>query len=258
MLRLRKNREETTLFAGGKHPSFRDFINYGTETSMSRALSQWIDRGHTEFTSRFGTAYQGVSWRFWSRGNDWDTIAWGVLKASSDSIGRCYPLLILAQDRISNRNDIWDRLPTGLDEGWKRMEQLTAMRFTTAQMFQDELARLSRSVLKWKESLWKEPDDKSGRITPELEEYMNTAWTALKSEELTVLTLPLKEIPPGPEELFDPVAAWHLYFRSRWPEPPLASFAGGMATEPRLVFFKRPLAHKDFTTLWSISTDNKD
>lgn len=80
--------------ACGKHPAARDFFRVGQEFPMLKIFSRWVDDGYTVL-ARKNNNFLPNSWRFWAKGAVRDFLMCGLIKDSSDRIGRNYPLLII-------------------------------------------------------------------------------------------------------------------------------------------------------------------
>lgn len=86
----------------GKHPMFGDFISIDVQADVQAGLQGWLDGLLPELRNGLGAEWD-TAWdaaptvRFWvGRGLVGQTLA-GVVQASRDSVGRRYPLVLLAQ-----------------------------------------------------------------------------------------------------------------------------------------------------------------
>ncbi len=113
--------------AYGKHPVASDFFRLGEEFSLGKGFSEWVGNGYKVLTSR-GRADQGLYfWRFWARGAQKGTLACGVLRDSSDRVGRPFPLLIMGMGPLKGWEEAWDLLPFACETTWNQIEYLSAL-----------------------------------------------------------------------------------------------------------------------------------
>ena len=82
----------------GKHPAAGDYFKVGQFTPVLDAVAGWLENGFGRWIEArkeaSGSPYSQNSWRFWIRGPKTDCLVVGVVKDSSDSLGRPFPLLI--------------------------------------------------------------------------------------------------------------------------------------------------------------------
>jgi len=249
LINIKKN--SSTIYIEGKHPSFKDFIRIGTETKLSEAFSQWIRDGYALVADKTDSKYDGPRfWRFWSVGTKTDQLAWGVIRDSSDSIGRPYPLLILACNKMINWREKWESLPLILNGNWTIMEQIAVMRFeTTAQLAQrinyleDKRPTIHRGDLPIRFARFK---------------YDRSALSMLESRykdqislEDLILRFRLYDNIPGVSYLEQAVAYCKNFKTREWVVPRLMFLGGSLLTTTLYLFF-RPIKPSDFVMLWSI------
>ncbi|MEG6548946.1 type VI secretion system-associated protein TagF, partial [Desulfocurvibacter africanus] len=92
--------------AQGKHPALGDFITLGRQCPVSRGLAVWIARSFPRLGSRAAPAEvaggdgENGCWQFWIAGASQDALICGCLAASTDSLGRPYPLLLLGRGSL--------------------------------------------------------------------------------------------------------------------------------------------------------------
>ena len=86
----------------GKHPGYGDFLRANVEPTVVEHLEAWLDRELSDIRDQQGQSWPG----FWEQAQDlrfWIGRAvlgrslMGVLRCSSDRVGRRYPLMLLAQ-----------------------------------------------------------------------------------------------------------------------------------------------------------------
>ncbi len=253
MLGLRGKRDrKVSIYLEGKHPSFRDFIHVGIEGLLAQALRQWARSGYAEWLERRDSGHEAESWRFWTNGPARGQVAWGILRDSSDSIGRPHPLFILACCYARGWEKAWEQLPRVLDESWKGMEYLAARRFHAADELQREMAALAL----------KRPglgaDDSKQGVTSLRD---NAGCAGMESMEQELGRQRIKRCRvlrfflggDASASAIDNVLAWHMLLKQQISMVPRAVFAGGPAAQPYLYVFYRPLVQQDFVDMWSIS-----
>ena len=91
MLGINTHNSEWQWSVYGKHPSFNDYVDYQTNNTLLHDLSMWVESGNKLLDVKNNLIY---SYRFWIKGIKKNDIICGIIKNSSDSIGRHYPLFI--------------------------------------------------------------------------------------------------------------------------------------------------------------------
>ncbi len=106
MLGIGKQKTGLEVSAYGKHPAFDDYFSVNMNTPLANALSAWIENG----IKSNGTADKNKvirSFRFWVLGIKKEELVLGIVRDSSDRLGRSYPLLIIGSTRMKNRDNQW-------------------------------------------------------------------------------------------------------------------------------------------------------
>src|SRR5512145_774650 len=108
---IKSNQSQSWMWAAyGKHPAIKDYFRVGQDFPLLRVFVSWVENGYKQFTPERDTAMQN-SWHFWARGAASDSIVCGLVKDSSDGIGRNYPLLIIGTGPLREWAENWDLLP---------------------------------------------------------------------------------------------------------------------------------------------------
>ncbi len=230
----------------GKQPSFRDFIHVGIPGPLGQALEGWVRKGYAGWLEHGGSHNGPVSWRFWTMGPSGSKLAWGLLRDSSDSMGRPHPLLLLASCNVRAWQNAWERLPPVLEESWRSMEQVATKRFRSA----DELQQDLRALASISGKAVSGPGKFSASSVMEADELKSAAGE-LKKQDGQVVKILLSAGAKG--SVPDKLTSWHVFLKQRMGKRPTAVFAGGPADSPFLYFFYRPLLTGDFQDLWSVS-----
>ena len=106
----------------GKVPARGDFVSHAIPPAQLRVWDGWLQRGLKHAASVFGEAgfeqrlraFAPWRWLAWPSGQTGDLLA-GVLVASSDRVGRSFPLLLqqgLTNDRLAKLG--WGRIEAAL------------------------------------------------------------------------------------------------------------------------------------------------
>ncbi len=244
--------------AFGKHPVATDFFRLGKEAPLLKGFSDWVEKGYQALISRKNTHTPSghSAWRFWARGSQKEHIACGVIRDSSDSVGRPYPLLIMGTGPLSGWEDHWDLLPFACDRSWGQIEYLSALVANDFKKLEAEVRHIRSPSSEWSdwslkrkevESQWLHPHtDPSSSSLKEMEER---ASTAPGSTEFIV------SLDPNPmNDQFAQVSFWHYLFKNQGRVAPNAIFMGGSLEKACLAMFRRPLVPADFVQLWSVSS----
>ncbi|RPJ00069.1 MAG: DUF2094 domain-containing protein, partial [Deltaproteobacteria bacterium] len=137
--------------AYGKHPVASDYFRLGDDFPLGKGLSDWVDRGYRAIGSVRNSARGPCSWRFWVKGGGKDTLLCGLVRDSSDSVGRPYPLLIMGTGLLKGWESEWDLLPFICERTWDRIEYLSSMVVTDFKKLEEEMKNLRSPESKWAE-----------------------------------------------------------------------------------------------------------
>jgi type VI secretion system protein VasJ len=242
MLGFLKSKTEWKWAACGKHPAAKDYFAFRVEIPLMMAFSQWVQRGYREFAGSNKKAYGQSSWRFWSRGTSKGELLCGLLKDSSDSIGRPYPLLVMGSGVIKGWENGWATLFQALGPVWNQMEQISSWRF-------DYLGRLEDAVANLPASVPNERDPKPAEPTgqPETQTARRKALQLAEERELWVFLDEGSTMDPA-----STARMWGVLLGEQGIGPPNALFVGGIPERHALALYKRSLNVSDFTRLWSL------
>jgi type VI secretion system protein VasJ len=239
--------------ACGKHPVSGDFLAVGRDFPLVKGFGDWIENGYQSLSEKRSPGYAPRSWRFWARGGGKGLLVCGVVKDSSDSLGRPYPLLILGTGVLKKWERRWDLLPIACERTWDRIEYIAAQKPSDIKMFERELESIKPPRPDWSES-----SDRMGRIREQLEGSTggttSRSMTGLQGEssefaERQERFASLGAIPF--DERFPMICLWHSEFKSKGQAVPSAAFMGGTFERTCLAFFARPLIRDDFIRLWA-------
>ncbi len=246
MLGFLKPKTKWKWAACGKHPAAKDYFAFRVKTPLMMAFSHWVQRGYRKFTVRNKKAYGQSSWRFWSKGTRKGELLCGLLKDSSDGIGRPYPLLVMGSGIIKGWEDGWVTLFQCFDPIWNQMEHIASRRFDCLEQLEVAVVNLPISV----------PHE---RFLPPTEsadqqEIRTARRNALQLTENRELWVTLDDGYP-----MDPLRTaqrWGLLLGEQGLAPPNALFMGGTPRRHALALYMRSLNVDDFAHLWSMVTDD--
>lgn len=130
--------------AVGKHPAAADYIHLGAASPLLDALSEWAVKGYDELLSSNSRSQEIHSWRFWLRGVKKGTLVCGLVRDSSDRIGRPFPLLIMGEGLLKGWEKHWRMLAAQLNRTWKNCEYIASRRFDDAHAMEEEIGGLNQ------------------------------------------------------------------------------------------------------------------
>jgi type VI secretion system protein VasJ len=243
--------------AYGKHPVGKDYFRAGPEDPFLHAFSDWIENGFRKLNPEKNANPLICSWRFWARGYKKGSIACGVVRDSSDSIGRPYPLLIMGTGPLKGWENHWDLLPLAFEKTWVQIEHLATGRFVDFKQMEDEVRSIKPPGFDWKvlehqrefpEEIEPSSNGRSRWDLPELEKRI------ISLREKPETFIPLRG--GRPDDHFDFVSLLHfLVKKNHTGAVPNSIFMGGVPDNTYLAVFMRPLAPTDFVRLWSVCAE---
>jgi type VI secretion system protein VasJ len=238
----------------GKHPGLKDYFHLGPNLPMVAALAEWIEKGYRGVAKTQPSPANLLSWRFWTGGVDRNTLLCGILRDSSDSVGRPYPLLVVGSGFLADWEAKWDLVPQACEQSWIQMESLSARIFRNLKQLEDELLRVREPQPLWTEfaQISAQPTEKgpsSGKAVGAEHSDDIESQAAARARDNDILVA-LDETPSL--DPFTIIHLWHASLKNYHTEPPKAVFMGGSAGASRLAFLRRPLSTQDFVRLWSL------
>jgi type VI secretion system ImpM family protein len=237
MLGIGRRRLKPDIAAFGKHPAFSDYIRVNTALSMFNALTSWVDAGMKSGGADLIKAGSIHSFRFWTRGGHKKTLMAGIVKSSSDSMGRIYPLLITGQVAMNDFHRQWHRVFDRFKNMFRTFEDMGAARYDRFTEFETALSEVRL------------PDIHNKCFDESSEFSTSLAVWSLKSGADDALILPVPVFLKQYESHTDNSSVQ----TKRVPrcEPPKAVFIGGLPEKPITAIFQRPLRTTDFCRLLS-------
>ena len=238
--------------AFGKHPVSRDYFKIGHEFKLSQAFSSWVESGYLKLNRDRDSNPNFYSWRFWAKGPKRGDIICGMLRDSSDTLGRVYPLMILGYGRLKAWEDNWDILPVAFEETWSQMEHLAAGRFEVFKHFEDEVMKIKTPDLDLpkfaaQRDNYKDIETISGLDTEDILEKLN----ALRAMQGILLPLNVDSY----SDQLKLVCLIQTLAKKHIGPIPNSIFMGGVAQVAFFAVFMGPLNSNDFVRLWSAKSE---
>ncbi|WP_298436737.1 type VI secretion system protein TssA [Geobacter sp.] len=241
--------------AFGKHPAAADYFRLGEGSPFVEGLTRWVESGYRLLTGRDNGAAPFCSWRFWARGFGKESLVLGVVRVSSDSMGRPYPLLVMGSGPLEGWEERWDLLPFACEKTWCQIEYLATNTF-------DDLKKLEAGLrtLRPPAALWEELGERRrglNRLGSPLDPY--ASFLDLPELERLAAAHGGKgelhvSLDRGPvDDKIILVSLWHLLAQTAAKGVPNALFMGGTLERSFLAAYRRSLAPGDFLHLWSAS-----
>ncbi len=240
----------------GKHPVASDYFRLGEEIPLTTGFSGWVKKGYETLTSKTSASTDLYAWRFWIRGAQRENISCGVIRDSSDSVGRPYPFLIIGTGPLPGWEDNWDLLPFACERTWDQIEYLSALVANDFKKLETEVHRIRSPLPEWSEFIVKRRSLENLRSNSDtnpaswnLKEMERQAADASDKAELIV-----RLNQDSVNDQFAQVSFWHYVLKNHRKTAPNALFMGGTLNRIYLAIFRRPLTTADFVQLWSVSS----
>ena len=237
--------------ATGKHPMASDFFLVGPSFPLMKGFSEWIDKGYKDLIKEKDVRPGPVSWRFWARGVEKKGLAIGLLRDSSDRLGRPFPLLIMGTGPLNRWEDHWDLLPLACEGAWERMEYLSSQKLQDVRELEALIHKIRPPLPKWDELIARREAMKPAL---ELESSLNNETMNLSEKREVVFRLN----PVSLEDTFERVILLHFHLKKEANIVPNALFLGGTLEGLFLAVYARPLTAGDFFQLWSFSSERRE
>ncbi len=241
--------------AFGKHPAAADYFRLGHASPFVEGVTKWVESGYRLLAERGDATPPFCSWRFWARGYGRDSLVIGVVRVSSDSMGRPYPLLIMGSGPLEGWEGNWDLLPFAGEKSWCQIEFLATHTFGELKKLEEGLQGLRPPAAEWDELA--ERRRGLNRLGSPLDPYASfldmprletVAAERAGKEEFSV------RLDRGPvNDKITLVSLWHLLAKGAAKGVPNALFMGGTLERSFLASYRRALAPGDFLHLWSAS-----
>jgi type VI secretion system protein VasJ len=243
----------------GKHPSAADYFSLGHKVPMLAAFADWIEKGYRTVAAKRESMGAMLSWRFWIRGSKKDSLSCGILRDSTDSIGRPYPLMILGTGVLQDWEREWDHVLWACEKTWSSMEGISTRRYRDLSLLADEVSRLRSPDPDWPEFRKINQELARLRQSPLRSGGSSHLVESIRSIEDRVVDLVGKSsilVSMNESPALDRLAALHLWqglFKLHLKDPPNLVFMGGSSMRTYLAIFRKAIAIQDFVDLWTVS-----
>ena len=232
-----------------------DYFQLGAGEPLVSAFAAWIENGYQKLASKNRAGPAFCSWRFWAKGMRKGHIACGVVRDSSDSAGRPYPLMIMGTGALGGCEKNWDLLPLVFAESWMQMEYITSGYFADLKQLAADIGRVKIPSREWaalaqRRSKDAKPDNSAevNMMSQRRHEIEKGARALLATNELFVSIDEYQNC-----DSLTMAGFWLLLLKSRIDRVPNAVFLGGIPEKSNLAIFNRSLNSGDFVRLWSVS-----
>jgi len=240
----------------GKHPAVKDYFKMGQNSALVKGFSDWVEAGYQGYGSRRRSLTEFCSWRFWSRGSERESLVCGLVRDSTDSLGRPYPLFIMGIGSLNGWEDQWDLLPYACGRTWDQMEYLSAQVVNDFKKLETGLQNIRPPLPEW-------PAFSMDR--ERLKESLLSPHSPSPSDETEALKREVSKLSEKAEificldgrSLNHPISMvdlCHFLLRANVRVVPNAIFMGGSLERNFFAAFRRPLAQGDFIQFWSVSS----
>jgi type VI secretion system protein VasJ len=241
-------------FAGGKHPVVRDFFTSGRDHPIFRAFCEWVEKGYQVFTSMDKHRPGRCLWRFWAKGAMKHGFVCGLIKDSSDLLGRPYPLLVMGTGPLEGWEDHWDLLALACERTWSHLEYFSSKKHQTLGELTEDLQSTRPPDPRWDEWAMSrdallQGDSSEGpqRLGPDSLQSGTELMAPKNGKEILV---PLRTDVLGNLSVTIDLLQGRL--RAQLITCPSAVFMGGSPEQSYLASFVNALGTKDFLRLWAV------
>jgi type VI secretion system protein VasJ len=239
--------------AYGKHQAAGDYFRVGGDLPLLNAFAGWVRQGYQTVAAKGVPATGYHSWRFWARGSTRGLLVSGLVRDSSDSHGRPFPLLIVGSGPLLGWEEYWDLVPFACEGGWNQMERLGTKGFETVRELEAEIRKIRSPAAEWS-AFTAERNGLGDRLASaaraargSLLEELKTRAAQLARETEVHVSLDEGAAP----DQFTLASLWHSLIRETGGQVPHVVFMGGSPAGSFLLLFRRALMPTDFVRLWS-------
>lgn len=235
----------------GKHPVVSDYFQSGSDSFLLTAFSDWMDKGYQLLKNRRINPTRLVSWRFWAQGVKKNMIVCGVVKDSSDRIGRYYPILFAGTGILEDWKNHWDLLPFALEKTWAQMDYLCSKRYSNFKHLEINLHTIKPPDPFWHEFAQKRRelagniDSMDGPFGGDITKYGKQLSELSQNKSLCVIIN--QGLFPS---VLAPLELWHALMKKTLGAVPSSVLIGGAGELTSLAVFMRALNPDDFASLW--------
>jgi type VI secretion system protein VasJ len=238
----------------GKHPVARDFFRLGPDLPMAGGFSEWVQNGYSALPQKPRAPGTFHAYRFWAKGSGKDGLVLGVVRDSSDDIGRPYPFFAMGIGPLKAWEAHWDLLPLACEMPWRRIEYLSGGSIQDFRRMEVEVTQRLRPP----EASWEGFAERRGTMGPP-----DPGSVGGSSEDVTEMERRASGLCSRAEIILslrgtpatDPTLAatrWTSLLRKCGAAAPSIAFLGGGLGASYLAVFRRALVPADFGRLWTL------
>lgn len=243
-----------TWAAFGKHRVAKDYIYAGTEDPMFRAFSGWLEKGYSLLENDKNSSSQRI-WRFWTKGPGKHKIVCGVVKDSSDSIGRPFPFVMMGIGQIKKWEKFWPLLPYTCDRVWRQMESRCSKGYADVKHMEDDLSGIQPPHSDWQVYANQRGNPKNFKLLSSYDaSFEKNIIASMSGKDEAFLSF-------GSRPADDPLTlagSWHYFYQIHLKDMPNSVFIGGNLDHTGMAILKRPLSTADFKHLWTLDPRKGD
>jgi type VI secretion system protein VasJ len=220
-----------------------------------KSFSDWVEKGYKMLLSKKDIGKEHFSWCFWAKGSRKEVLICGLVRDSSDSLGRPYPLFVVGIGPLKGWEDHWDLLPFACEKTWNQIEYLSAQMFNDISKFEVEIQNVRPPAPEWSEFKAKRENSLKFVISSDdnnLSQYIRDVKNrAVRLSKKIECFICLDDRPLLDKSIL--ISYWYLHLKLHIKTIPNIIFMGGSLEKSYMALFKRPLAPADFVDLSSLS-----
>jgi type VI secretion system protein VasJ len=220
-----------------------------------KSFSDWVEKGYEMLLSKKDIGKEHFSWCFWAKGSSKEVLICGLVRDSSDSLGRPYPLFVVGIGPLKGWEDHWDLLPFACEKTWNQIEYLSAQMFNDISKFEVEIQNVRPPAPEWSEFKAKRENSLKFVISSDdnnLSQYIRDVKNrAVRLSKKIECFICLDDRPLLDKSIL--ISYWYLHLKLHIKTIPNIIFMGGSLEKSYMALFKRPLAPADFVDLSSLS-----
>lgn len=232
----------------------RDFFTAGRDHPMFRAFHEWVERGYEAFAATGNHRPKPCLWRFWATGPMKHGLVCGLIKDSSDLLGRPYPLLVMGTGPLEGWQDHWDLIAFACETTWTHLEYFSSKTHRNLGDLAEDLESTRPPEPRWNEWVKSRDDLLHGdsfegpqRLGADDKPPGTELEGPRNGKEILV---PLRTDLPG--ELSEAIQFLRDQLKAQRIPYPSAVFLGGSPEQSYLTSFTDALGTKDFLRLWAV------
>jgi len=252
MLGINKGKFQWQWAVFGKHPLAADYFHAGEGNLVQEALAAWMDQGFAALPKAPESRQAICFWRLWMQGGKRGHLLCGLLKASSDRIGRPYPLLIIGGGSLNGWEKYWVYLPALLENLWQQIEYVASKRVERLEDLADAIQKTHPPGVERLKTIDMQKIEAQHAASGNAAEIpagdIKTLVNQINARRMVMV--PLDNLSNGHSESL-PVL-WSLRLKTHGMDLPKAVFIGGAPGRQYFVAFPRSLNAMDFVNLWTV------